>query len=161
MTDWSCRHININATVQASLPRIRSNSWARPRANTGMRHLPPRLTISWTVPIEDDTITKLEDWTMKNYALSEFKLVCMKQYYSCPREKFCPYRNLKRSYGRQGLPDGERHCRWSTAPKLAALLSSAIGFSRKTWFSTCSTKFPQAFHTVAGWKHQDEARSLL
>ena len=32
------------------LPRIRSSSWARPRANTGIRHRPPRLTMSWTVP---------------------------------------------------------------------------------------------------------------
>jgi len=32
-------------------PKIKSNSCALPRANTGIKHLPPLVTMSWTVPI--------------------------------------------------------------------------------------------------------------
>ena len=48
-------------------PKMSSNSWALPRANTGIRHLPPLLTISWTSPVNLASLSSLFSWMWVPY----------------------------------------------------------------------------------------------
>lgn len=49
------------------IPKIRSSSWARPRANTGMSPRPPRFTMSWTVLQNRASRSSLFSWMWVPY----------------------------------------------------------------------------------------------
>ncbi len=50
-----------------SLPRMSSSSWARPKANTGMRQRPSRFTMSWTVLQKRASLSSLFSWMCVPY----------------------------------------------------------------------------------------------
>ena len=58
---WGLFPWNI-ATNITDRPRIKSNSWALPRAKTGIRQRPPRFTISWTNPVKRCSRSSLFSW---------------------------------------------------------------------------------------------------
>lgn len=58
---WGLFPCNI-ATNITDRPRIKSNSWALPRAKTGIRQRPPRFTISWTNPVKRCSRSSLFSW---------------------------------------------------------------------------------------------------
>lgn len=58
---WGLFPWNI-ATNITDRPRIKSNSWALPRAKTGIRQRPPWFTISWTNPVKRCSRSSLFSW---------------------------------------------------------------------------------------------------
>lgn len=120
------------------IPRIRSNSCALPRANTGIRHRPPRLTMSWTVPRQTDKQARMHCELHVKHTILLPRKASRIEYYHPPPSK-SPIDDLLRGGGRHDVLKPYMERETTKCPKLVPMLIVHLSNMRQTFVSLLKT----------------------